>query len=83
VLYSIALIPVTLAPTLLGMAGRIYFVAALIMGLLLLYAGLRLTTLEAPITAPVSKQRARQLLQATVFYLPLLFLVMMLDTISS
>jgi heme O synthase-like polyprenyltransferase len=65
------------------MAGRIYFVAALIMGLLLLYAGLRLTTLEAPITAPVSKQRARQLLQATVFYLPLLFLVMMLDTISS
>ena len=31
----------------------------------------------------VSKQRARQLLQATVFYLPLLFIVMMLDTVSS
>jgi heme o synthase len=83
VAYSVALIPVTLAPALLGMAGRIYFVAALLMGLLLLYAGLRLTSLDAPIAAPASKQRARQLLQATVFYLPLLFLVMMLDTISS
>lgn len=83
VAYSIALIPVTLAPTLLGMAGRIYFAAALMMGLLLLYAGLRLTSLDAPITAAVSKRRARQLLQATVFYLPLLFLVMMLDTASA
>jgi hypothetical protein len=27
-----------------------------------------------------SKQRARQLLQATVFYLPLLFALMMLNT---
>jgi heme o synthase len=83
VAYSVALIPVTLAPALLGMAGRIYFVAALPMGLLLLYAGLRLTSLDTPIAAAASKQRARQLLQATVFYLPLLFLVMMLDTISS
>src|SRR6202011_2111300 len=35
--YSIGLIPVTLAPTLLGMAGRVYFVVALAMGLALLY----------------------------------------------
>jgi heme o synthase len=83
VAYSLALIPVTLAPTLMGMAGKVYFAAALILGLALLYVGIRLAALHAPITAPVSKQRARQLLQATVFYLPLLFVVMMLDTISS
>ena len=83
VAYSIGLIPVTLAPTLLGMAGKVYFVVALAMGLALLYVGLRLAFLGAPITAAVSKQRARQLLQATVFYLPVLFIVMMLDTVSS
>ena len=83
VAYSIGLIPVTLAPTLLGMAGRVYFVVALAMGLALLYVGLRLAFLAAPITASVSKQRARQLLQATVLYLPVLFIVMMLDPVSS
>jgi protoheme IX farnesyltransferase len=83
VAYSIGLIPVTLAPTLLGMAGRVYFVVALAMGLALLYVGLRLAFLDAPITSAVSKQRARQLLQATVLYLPVLFIVMMLDTVSS
>jgi heme o synthase len=83
VAYSVVLIPVTLAPALMGMAGRIYFAAALFLGLALLYAGIRLAMLNAPITSALSKQRARQLLQATVFYLPLLFVVMMLDTISS
>jgi heme o synthase len=81
--YSVALIPVTLLPTLLHMAGRIYLAAALLMGLALLYVAMRLATLRAPITAAASKQRARQLLQATVLYLPLLFIVMMLDTVSS
>jgi protoheme IX farnesyltransferase len=83
VAYSVALIPVTLLPTLLHMAGRIYFASALLMGLALLYVGIRLASLHAPITTAASKQRARQLLQATVFYLPLLFIVMMLDTLSS
>lgn len=83
VAYSLALIPVTLLPTLLGMAGWIYFAAALLSGLGLLAMGTRLAWLNAPITAARSKQRARQLLQATVLYLPLLFIVMMLDTVSS
>jgi protoheme IX farnesyltransferase len=81
--YSVVLIPVTLTPTLMGMAGKIYFVGALGLGIALLYVGMRLARLKAPITAAVSKQRARQLLQATVFYLPLLFIVMMLNTVSS
>jgi heme o synthase len=80
---SVTLIPITLLPTLLHMAGRIYFAAALGMGLGLLYVGARLASLNAPITAAVSKRRARHLLEATVLYLPLLFIVMMLDTVSS
>jgi protoheme IX farnesyltransferase len=80
--YSVGLIPVTLAPTLFGMTGKFYFAAALVLGMALLYVGMRLATLNAPVTAAVSKLRARQLLQATVFYLPLLFIVMMLDTMS-
>jgi protoheme IX farnesyltransferase len=82
-LYSLVLIPVSLAPTFLGMAGRIYLVGALLLGVALLYIGSRLTMLDAPLGAPRSKQRARQLLQATVFYLPLLFVLMMLNRISS
>ena len=83
ILYSIILIPVTLAPTLLGMSGKIYFVGAIVMGIALCYFGGRLASLGLPLNAPRSKQRARQLLQATVIYLPLLFALMMLNTVSS
>jgi len=82
-LYSIGLIPISLLPAFLGMSGNIYFVSALLMSLGLLYFGIRLATFKmAPHTAR-SKQRARQLLQATVIYLPLLFALMMLNTVSS
>jgi heme o synthase len=83
VLYSLVLIPVSLAPSFLGMAGRIYLAGALVLGIALLYVGSRLVLLRAPLSAPRSKQRARQLLQATVLYLPLLFVLMMLNRISS
>jgi protoheme IX farnesyltransferase len=79
VLYAAALVPVTLAPTLMGMAGRIYFAGALLLGLALLWISLRMWTMKlAPVVAE-SKPRARQLLQATVLYLPLLFALMMLN----
>jgi len=81
-LYSLVLIPVSLAPTFLRMSGYVYMVGAIIMGLALFYFGARLATLALPLNAPRSKQRARQLLQATVFYLPLLFALMMLNTHS-
>jgi len=83
ILYSLALIPVSLAPTLLGMAGRIYLVGALILGIALLYVGSRLATLQMPLSAARSKLRARQLLQATVLYLPILFILMMMNRVSS
>jgi heme o synthase len=82
-LYSVGLIPVSLLPTFLGMSGKLYLLGALLMGSALFYFGVRLATFQmAPNTAR-SKQRARHLLQATVFYLPLLFALMMLSNLSS
>jgi heme o synthase len=82
-IYSLILIPVSLAPTFLGMSGRLYLAGALALSTALLYVASRLILLRAPLSAAPSKQRARQLLQATVFYLPLLFVLMMLNGISS
>ena len=82
-IYSLLLVPVSLSPTFLGMSGRAYLIGAVLLDVALLYVGWRLIVLHAPLSAPRSKQRARQLLQATVFYLPLLFVLMMLSRISS
>ena len=79
VLYAVALIPVTLAPTLMGMAGRTYFAGALLLGSGLLWFSLRMWTMKLAPVEPDSKPRARHLLQATVLYLPLLFALMMLN----
>jgi protoheme IX farnesyltransferase len=82
-LYSTFLIPVSLLPTFLEMSGKVYLIGALTLGVALFYFGLRLATFNlAPSTAR-SKRRARQLLQATIFYLPLLFALMMLNTVSA
>jgi protoheme IX farnesyltransferase len=79
ILYSLGLIPISLAPTFLGMSGDVYLGGALVMGIVLCYFGVRLATLGLPLNAARSKQRARHLLQATVFYLPLLFGLMMIN----
>jgi len=78
-LYLVALVPVSLAPTLLGMSGWWYFAAALLLGAAFLWSGVRLAALKMTPNMPKSKQRARQVLIASVFYLPLLFAVMMLN----
>ncbi|HEX3280605.1 MAG TPA: heme o synthase [Pyrinomonadaceae bacterium] len=72
VLYTVMLVPVSLLPTLLGTAGKIYFVGAIVLGLLFLYFSLRAAFSQ-------SRQAARQLLLASVIYLPLLFILMVLD----
>jgi protoheme IX farnesyltransferase len=77
--YSTVLIPVSLMPTGLHMAGRVYAVAALLLGLLFFWFSLRLALTNLPTTAPESKKFARQLLQASVIYLPLLFAFMMFN----
>jgi len=79
--YSVALIPVSLLPSYMGMAGKIYLVGALLLGLAMLYFGIRLAFLNLPLAAARSKMRARHVLQATVIYLPLLFALMMINSI--
>ncbi|MBZ5646602.1 MAG: heme o synthase [Acidobacteriia bacterium] len=79
VLYSLGLIPVSMAPTFLHMAGRIYFIAALLLGIGFLWMGLRLGRMRLAATAPRSKAPARHVLIASVVYLPILFAVMMLN----
>jgi protoheme IX farnesyltransferase len=79
--YSLALIPISVLPSLMGMAGRIYFVGAIILGLALLYFGVRLAFLNAPLSSAPSRMRARHVLQATVIYLPLLFALMMTNAL--
>jgi len=75
--YSLVLIPVSLLPAFTGMAGRAYLVGAPILGIGLLYFGARLSTLKLPLASAQSRRRARQLLQATIVYLPILFVLMM------
>ena len=78
--YSIALIPVSLLPFFVRMSGTYYLVGAVILGLSFLYFGLRLTQSRLQPSVGVSKRLARQLLQASVIYLPLLFALMMINT---
>ncbi len=82
VFYAILLVPVTLAPTLIGMAGWTYFAGAIVLGMGLLWFSVRMWTMKLAPVAPESKIRARHLLQATVIYLPLLFALMMLNRSS-
>jgi heme o synthase len=72
VLYGAALIPVSLAPALMGMSGRIYLAGALALGLWFLYAGVRVATERTAL-------RARGVLIASVTYLPLIYGLMLID----
>jgi protoheme IX farnesyltransferase len=76
------LIPVSLAPTVLGMSGTIYAAGAIVMGIAYCYFGARLARLGLPMHSPQSKQRARQLLRVSVIYLPLLFALMMINGVK-
>jgi protoheme IX farnesyltransferase len=82
VFYSLALLAVTLAPTLLGMTGYAYFFSALVLGVWVLMAGLRIWRARLDPDRPEAKVMARNLLKTTVFYLPLLFAIMMLNITS-
>jgi protoheme IX farnesyltransferase len=72
VICSLLLIPASLAPGYAHMSGRVYLFGALALGLVFLYAGLR-------VAFERTGARARQVLLASVIYLPLLFGLMMLD----
>src|SRR5690242_2545685 len=72
VVYTLMLLPVSVLPTVLGMSGRIYLYGAIVLGLLFLYSSLRAAF-------SMSRQQARRLLLASVLYLPLLFILMVLN----
>ncbi len=66
------LIPVTLAPTFVNMAGKVYFAAALVLGIAFLYFGVQ-------ICRERTYAKARRLLLASVIYMPLLFAFLVFD----
>src|SRR5436190_4708698 len=70
--YSLMLVPVSLLPAVLGLSGRIYLISAIVLGLLFVASSVRAALSK-------SNQHARQLLLASVLYLPILFGVMVLN----
>ena len=72
VLFTIMLVPVSLAPFFLGLAGTIFLVGASLLGIWFLYASVR-SAMDK------SNERARKLLLVSVIYLPLLFILMVAD----
>jgi protoheme IX farnesyltransferase len=73
VLGCLALVPVSLAPTLAGMAGPLYFLGALALGLAYLAYGFQMGRER-------SGGAAKRLLRMSVVYLPLLFLLLAVDS---
>ncbi|MCH8266984.1 MAG: protoheme IX farnesyltransferase [Acidobacteria bacterium] len=73
ILYSAALIPISLLPSLVGFTGALYLCGALILGLAYLHFGVRVAVVK-------STMQARRLLQASVLYLPLLYVLLLVDT---
>ncbi|HEY8185330.1 MAG TPA: heme o synthase [Pyrinomonadaceae bacterium] len=72
VVYTLLLLPVSLLPAAMGISGKVYLYGAIVLGLLFFYSSLRAAFSK-------SKQEARRLLLASVIYLPLLFVLMVLD----
>lgn len=72
VTYAAVLIPVTLLPTVVGLAGGVYLAGALVLGVALLTLA---TAFARDRTAP----RARRLFLASLLYLPVLWVLMLAD----
>src|SRR5271168_4046826 len=71
-LYSLILIPISMVPKFLAMTGNLYLAGALALGLLFLYAGVR-------VSFDRTRQQARRVLLASVIYLPVLYGLMLFD----
>jgi heme o synthase len=72
----LALLPVAMLPTLVGLAGQIYFLVALALGLGFLWSAIGLARSR-------SAADARRVLFASLVYLPVLLAVMALDKLTS
>ena len=71
-IYSLALLPISVIPKFLSMTGNVYLFGAIALGLIFLYAGLR-------VTFDRSRQQARRVLLASVVYLPILYGLLLFD----
>ena len=72
VVYTAALLPLSLAPTAMHMAGVIYFGGALVLGLLFFWLTIRFAQTR-------STRDARRVFFASITYLPLLWILMIAD----
>ncbi len=72
VLYATTLIPISLLPVVFGMSGKIYMAGALLLGIWFLYTGVR-------VAFDRTNVRARNVLLASVIYLPMIYGLMVLD----
>ena len=76
ILNCLALLSVSLLPTLLGLTGLVYFLGALILGMAFLASGIRVAVQK-------SNRYAKQLLHASIIYLPLLMTLMLIDKVAA
>ncbi|MGH7530190.1 MAG: heme o synthase [Gemmatimonadales bacterium] len=74
-LYALALLPISLVPTLLGLTGATYFFGALALGVLYVAAG-------APLLVAATPDRAWRLFFVSIVYLPALLTLMVLDKVA-
>ena len=75
-IYALALIPAGLLPATIGLAGPVYFIGALVLGLLYLVVAIQFWT-------GVSESTARRLLRMSFFYLPLVLLLLVLNPLPA
>ncbi len=68
--YAAALVPVSLLPTAIGIAGRVYFIGAIVLGVGALWLAIRFARQRTP-------ERARQVFYASLIYLPVLWVLML------
>jgi len=76
--FAVLMIPVSLAPWLLGVAGVTYAVLATLLGLFYLAYTIRFARILRATDEDESRRLARDLLKVSVLYLPLLFTTLML-----
>lgn len=72
VLFTLLLVPVSLAPFFLGISGLIYLIGASLLGIWFLYASIQAARIR-------SVEKARTLLYVSILYLPIIFALMVFN----
>ena len=70
--YSAALLPVSLLPSAVGLAGRAYLIGAVVLGVVSLVVAIRFARARTPV-------HARQIFYGSLIYLPILWVLMLAD----